>query len=370
MPGIPSEVYQHPLDKKALNALQSIPAFPAFMKAFMKAWNERLMFIESCSSHIQLSERQLPEIYELLPPICEKLDIPVPYLYLSYDITVNASTTNESDPLIVLNAGLLERCSTEDLRGVIAHECGHIACHHVLYRQVGSMIFGGSSVILSGSLVGKLLTAGLEYAFYEWMRTSELSADRAAALALGGSKPTVHMLTMLAGAYENLNLNIDYEVFLEQAAAYEQAITASFTDSLMEGLMYGARSHPLNAYRALEVTRWCTTPEFAHFQDVLNGRAPAIDPAVVAQAAAAAATSAPSTQFGRMKAAFTGKGQQVPVGNPGTAMPNNAGPTGNPYAAGPTNAAPVGGENKFCIHCGQPINPGSAFCANCGNRVG
>lgn len=346
MPSIPSEVYQHPLDKKTLSALQSIPAFPAFMKAVMKAISERITFIEACSSHIQLSERQLPEIYEMLPPICEKLDIPVPYLYLANDIEVNAHTTNESDPLIVLNAGLLERCSKEDLYGIIAHECGHIACHHVLYRQVGNMIFGGTAFLLSGSLVGSLLTSGLRYAFYEWMRASELSADRAAALALGGSKPTVHMLTMLAGAYENLNLNIDHEAFLEQAAAYEQAITSSFTSSFVEGFVFGMTSHPLNAYRALEVTRWCLTPEFEHYQDVLNGRAPALDPAIIAQANA---SNVPSTQFGRMKAAVS-KAVKAPTGNPGVAVAVS--------------------ESQFCIGCGSPLTPGSAFCPKCGAKQG
>lgn len=353
MAGIPSEVYQHPLDKKTLNALQSIPAFPAFMKAIMKAISERLIFIECCSSHIQLSERQLPEIYEMLPPICEKLDIPVPYLFLANDISVNACTYNESDPLIILNGGLLERCSKEDLYGVIAHECGHIACHHVLYRQVGEAIFNGSAMLMAGSLVGKLLTSGLRYAFYEWMRASELSADRACALALGGSKATVHVITMLAGAYENLNLDIDYEVFLEQAAAYEQAITSSFTDSFMEGLIFSERSHPLNAYRALEATRWCQTPEFAHFQDVLNGRVPAIDPAVVANAAAAAATSAPSTQLGRFKAALSNSKAQAQA---------------QMQAAQAQQGMPASGV-QFCIHCGSQINAQGAFCPNCGGKL-
>lgn len=354
MAGIPSEVYQHPLDKKTLNALQSIPAFPAFMKAVMKAISERIMFIECCSSHIQLSERQLPEIYELLPPICEQLDIPVPYLYLSGEIDVNAFTTNESDPLIILNAGLLERCTTEDLRGVLAHECGHIACHHVLYRQVGNMIFNGGALLLSGSLVGKLLTSGLQYAFYEWMRASELSADRAAAIALGGSKPTVHMLTMLAGAYTTLDLNIDYEVFLEQAASYEQAITSSFTDSFVEGFFFGMADHPLNAYRALEITRWCLTPEFEHFQDVLNGRVPAIDPTIVANAAAAAAaTSAPSTQLGRFKAALSNSKAQAQA---------------QMQAAQAQQGMPASGV-QFCIHCGSQINAQGAFCPNCGGKL-
>lgn len=322
MPSIDSSYYQHPLDKQTLDAMRSMPVFPAFMKAFMKVYSERRVFIENCSSNIEITPKQLPHIYEMLPPICEKLGIDVPRLYLTNRRDINAMATNENDPFIVLNTGTLECCSDDIVYGILAHECGHIACHHVLYHTIGNLVLTGMAELLPG--IGKLLTAGLRYAFYKWMRASEYSADRAAALVLGGSKPTVDMLVCFAGGYQSLELDIDKEAFIEQALAYEQAITESITDQFFEGWFFGNATHPFTAYRALEVSRWCLTPDFEQFQDVLSGKAPAL-----------------------------------PV--PGTAVAGIA----------PLNtAAPIpSAQNSFCTNCGNPIAAGNAFCANCGAKL-
>ena len=74
--------YVHESDKAALNALKSIPGFKQLVKGFMKIFSERQYRIVNLSSHIRISEKQFPQYYEMLPPICEKLGIPVPDLYL------------------------------------------------------------------------------------------------------------------------------------------------------------------------------------------------------------------------------------------------------------------------------------------------
>ena len=125
----------HENDSKALNALKSIPGFDQFVKAFMKVYNEPSMKILNMSSKVRLSEEQCPRIYNLLVPICEKFSIPVPELYLELDRSPNAYTSGDTTIFITVTTGLLELMSDEEIQAVLAHECGHIVCHHVLYQH-------------------------------------------------------------------------------------------------------------------------------------------------------------------------------------------------------------------------------------------
>lgn len=129
--------YMHDSDQKALVALKAIPGFSQVLKAFMAVWNEKLFRIQNLSSNLRINENQLSKYYEMLPPICEKLGIEVPELYLTLDVQANAYTAGDEKPFIVITSGLIETLPEHLIPTVLAHECGHIACHHCLYSTMG-----------------------------------------------------------------------------------------------------------------------------------------------------------------------------------------------------------------------------------------
>ena len=102
------ERYTHDSDRSALKALQSIPGFSLLIKGFMNLWNEPQERILNMSTRIKLGDNQMKKYYDMLPPICEKLGIPVPDLYLELDVKPNAYTYGDSNPFIVLTSGLLK----------------------------------------------------------------------------------------------------------------------------------------------------------------------------------------------------------------------------------------------------------------------
>ena len=79
---INSNYYLHDSDRKALQALKAIPGFTQLFKAFMKVWSEKQFRIQNLSSNLRINEKQLSRYYDILPPICEKLGIEIPELYL------------------------------------------------------------------------------------------------------------------------------------------------------------------------------------------------------------------------------------------------------------------------------------------------
>ena len=72
----------HPCDIEAKKILNSIPGFRKLCDIFMEQFGEKCFFMMNMSGNIRLSNKQMPEIYNLLLPICKKLGIKVPELYL------------------------------------------------------------------------------------------------------------------------------------------------------------------------------------------------------------------------------------------------------------------------------------------------
>ena len=136
-PILPREYY-HDQDRQALEALKEIPGFTGALKAFMKVFNEKMMHGLNMSSKIRLGPEQLPEIYAYLPPICTALGIEEPEFYLEMDPFPNAYTYGDSQVFITVTSGLLEHMEEDEIKAVLAHECGHIACRHVLYHTMAS----------------------------------------------------------------------------------------------------------------------------------------------------------------------------------------------------------------------------------------
>ena len=59
----------------------------------------------------------------------------------------DAYTIGEENVSICLTSGLLEIMDDEELHAVIAHECGHIACQHMLYHTLAQfMLFTGANL--------------------------------------------------------------------------------------------------------------------------------------------------------------------------------------------------------------------------------
>ena len=265
---VDSMYYVHEADKAALKALQAIPGFSALMKAFMKVWNERLFRISNMSTHIRLSETQLPKYYNMLPPICEKLGIEVPELYLEMDVRPNSYTSGETKPFIVITSGLLNSVPEELIPTVLAHECGHIACHHVLYRTMGSMLLDSTRSALSYFLPhAGLLTLPLVVGFYYWMRCSELSADRAAVIVDGDAKKMSDVCLCFAGYDKEIAGAANKEEFMKQAEEYREMIKGSAWDKTLEFFSLFNESHPFTAVRALECTEWAKSDQFKSIMD-------------------------------------------------------------------------------------------------------
>ena len=262
---IDPNLFLHDSDKAALSALKAIPGFSQLLKAFMNVGYEKQYRIMNMGSNLRISEQQMPKYYHMLLPICEKLQIKVPELYTTLDVTPNACTFGDTDPYIKITSGMLETVPDELIPTVLAHECGHIVCRHTLYTMMGNLIMMG--IDLASAYVplglGSAITSSLQMAFYYWMRCSELSADRVAAFCDGSPDKTVQLCMHFAGYDKDFfEATPDVGAFFAQIEDYKKLVSESAWNKTLEFLWMRRQDHPQSALRAYECNEWGKSQQF------------------------------------------------------------------------------------------------------------
>ena len=260
-----AELYVHDLDRQAADALNQFPKFVKLLESYSANYDEKAAKIDLLSTAIRLGENQMPEVYSLLPPICEQLGIDTPELYYVRDRQANAATFGSVHPCIYVTSGLVNKLPLNLLPSVLAHECGHIACKHSLYHSIAAQLVGGidRSPLARIPAIGKYLTPTLVRALLFWDRCSELSADRAAALCDGTADKTIDVLLRLNG----YGKNVDRKEFLKQALDLKSFVNDSKSNKLMELMLVQDETHPRLATRAYECYEWSQSAQYAGIID-------------------------------------------------------------------------------------------------------
>ncbi len=262
---IPYTYFIHPEDDAALKAMKKVPGFDTLVKRFMQVGYETLLHGINMASKIRLSETQLPDQYKRVTQICDKLGLVYPEVYLEMSPIPNAYTYGDTNVFMVLTSGLFDYLADDEIDSVIAHEAGHIACHHVLYKTIANIIGTGLTGFWDS------LAAPLRYAILYWDRKSELSADRAAAL-MCGVETVVRTQLRLSGGPTKLTGDVNIKEWAKQADEYEEIRNGSLWN---KALQIGATinlTHPFSAVRVREALNWAKTEEFKAASEIVAGR--------------------------------------------------------------------------------------------------
>ena len=254
------------MDRRAFDALNTFPKFVKLKEAYIANFDEKAAKIDFLSSAIRLNENQMPEIYNLLLPVCEKLGIEVPELYYIRSQEMNAATGGSTKPYIFVTSELVEKLPLDLISSVLAHECGHIACKHYLYHSLAMQLINGidKSPLSVIPAIRRCLTPILVRALLFWDRCSELSADRAAVLCDGNADNTVDVLLKIHGYPDNINR----EEFIRQAIDLKEFVNDSKSNQLIEQMLIQGESHPRMATRVYECYEWARSDRFA---GIING---------------------------------------------------------------------------------------------------
>lgn len=252
--------FLHPLDFSARQRLEAVPMLRQVTEKYMGFVTDRQQRQLLLSHAIRLGPRQVPQIYRMLPPICDAFGIPEPELFLMSG-SPNAETTGHSQTFIIIFNQMLEDLAEDEIQAVLAHECGHILAEHVLYRQMALALHEAGGVAMSlnpaAAALAALVKGGLQTALYDWYRKSELTADRAAATFMGTPEPMQRALFHILGAPKWMPGEFSYSEFAAQAQEFDEISTESSKwDRHLSRKLETGSTHPFPVIRMRELMTW------------------------------------------------------------------------------------------------------------------
>jgi Zn-dependent protease with chaperone function len=255
---ISPKAYEHPADRAATAALNSIPMLDVVVRRLIEHGYERSYRQAYLGASVKLGPKQMPDVWERYLQVLDVLDMPDVYdLYVTNHPITNAITLGAEKPIIVVDSGLLSLLDEDELQTVLAHEVGHILSDHVLYRTALAILLGMSGVARIPFLAG-LPLLGLRHALLEWSRAGELTTDRAATLV--NRDPLITCRTLMALAAGVPSKRLDLDAFLEQAQNFHEPDDG--LDRIQRFWMQIRAGHPLAVRRCREIMDWVHSGDY------------------------------------------------------------------------------------------------------------
>ena len=258
--GLKADDFRHPFDQDSTLALKQIPGLDVAIRTVLGSVAEQFFYLNNIASSVLVSDRQLPDLHQLLLDACTVLDLEPPQVYVQQNPVPNAYTfaMRGKQPFMVIHTSLLDMLTPEEVQAVMAHELGHLKCEHGVYLTVANLMVLAAGLFPSW---GTVFAESLRTQMLEWLRCAEFSCDRAALLATQDPKTVMSVLMKLSGGSPKLSSQLNLNAFIDQARAYE-SISESQLGELLKVTQSQQLTHPVPVLRAKEIDRWASSPDY------------------------------------------------------------------------------------------------------------
>lgn len=200
--------YAYAGERKVRRALTTARPVSMAIEATTRLW-KRAAKNELLGTAVKISDQQFPRAQQAAVRACRALRLEVPPLYAApsaHKIQAQVLGTND-DSYIVLNAGLIDRFSDDELVSAIGNELGHIQNNHVVYSTALFYLTHEAMMFVRWIVQPAIMT------LQAWSRRAEITCDRAALLCTRDLEATVAALVKLSlGSDQTINI----DEYLEQ----------------------------------------------------------------------------------------------------------------------------------------------------------
>jgi len=195
-------------------------------------WNCDKIAIRAARA-IPVTEQEMPQYYATVRDLTQRAGLPMPKLYVTHDRQPNAFATgrNPEHAAVAVTEGILQICTWDELKGVLAHELCHVGNRDTLLTSLAvsmalgitllsrfALFFGGGrggrrggnpaeelALIILAPLAAALLRLALS-------RSREYEADRCGARMLGDGEPLARALSKLETSASQIPMQVRPEV--------------------------------------------------------------------------------------------------------------------------------------------------------------
>ncbi len=192
----------------------------------------------------------------------------MPDVYISGDSQWNTYTYGtDTSAFVVLGTAILNNFQNDDLLFVLAREMGHCRAGHALWKTVARFLAGDDSVhkgLLSGGVLNaislsptKWIQDAVDLPLMAWSRQADITADRAALLAIGDEAMARRVLLAWSIRSSRLLKQVNIEEWMKQEEGSDDQMTR-FSEMTTSASMYTTRRLRLlgQAAREPELMRW------------------------------------------------------------------------------------------------------------------
>ena len=296
------------LDAQAMNVLQSLG--PLTMAARTLSEKVGRPWFEAATNGIRLSERQLPDIFAVAIKAGRILGLPtLPEIYVSGEQMWDALTMGSDQQAFIVLGSVLTYFKGDELLFLLAREMGHVRAGHALWKTASKFLTGSThmnrSIMGAGLLDAlsptKLLSNAIDAPLMAWARHSEITADRAGALAVNDDE--VIRKVLMSGSLKSFPLyqRLNQHEWLQQELASDDQMSriSEMTMSTM----------PFIARRMKQVRDYSQSPECQAWREYLK---PLIQDPEIAGKQVAAKSAAQPPDFVRLACTRCQESMRVP----------------------------------------------------------
>jgi Zn-dependent protease with chaperone function len=260
---IAPRAWEHPADRAALEALRAVPGFDRVVAATLGRLNEWTMRKRMLGGEaVEVTPDSHPRLWGVYQDVLWAFDAEETFpLWARPMGGLNAAAVGMDAPFIVIAAEAEDELDEDDVRVVLAHEVAHILSGHVLYKTMlkTALAIGWSALAVPASIP---VVVGVTLALMEWDRKSELSADRASALAVGGAGPVLATLR---------KVDDDHQSVWGKPTPLPPALDAA-VKSAVKGVGRAFSRHPPVQVRMDALREWAGSDDWGRIHDGLYAR--------------------------------------------------------------------------------------------------
>ena len=126
---------------------------------------------------------KFPEVYEISKSCAEKLEMPLPVIYVKETVDrpeiYSYAGEGVMEPCISVSIGLVKSVTKEELRFLIGSEFGRIQNNHCAYSMAYRYLGEENLENMDYNNLSEEISSQLIYTYGEWLKVNEITIDRA-----------------------------------------------------------------------------------------------------------------------------------------------------------------------------------------------